>query len=80
MDAKALTESSDSNSVWWEDFNEILAIRARLGKHVRQLFLIGEWAGMNAQAMDIDKIAVARTYSLVEEFIDERAFPGILYN
>jgi len=68
---------SDSNSytAWWNKFNDILAIRTRLGKPVQQLFLMGRWVVViDAGIADVDKIAVARTRSLVGELIDERTF------
>jgi len=63
----------DSHTAWWDKINDILAIRARLGKPVQQLFLVGNWvAVMDAEIADVAKIAVARTRSLVGEVINER--------
>jgi len=58
----------------WKETNDILDVRARLGKPVHQLLLIGEWVSKSISITDVDSVALTRARPLVTELVDTRSY------
>jgi len=75
--SSAVYGSAERYAEVWKGINDILDVRAQLGKPVHRLQLNGKWVldeCISTSIIDVDKTALARARSLVTELVDTRSF------